>query len=508
MAGKSVDDPNQFGEWIADVERPAAQYRGRYQTKLAEANGLLGSASPPPAQAVAQPVAAPVVDPAAAAAAAGGAAQLPAEILAPVQEAIAAGNVPGPKAMAAIQEASKYIGTDYKWGGSTPQTGFDCSGLMQWAYAQSGVQIPRVTYTQIEAPNGIEIADRAALKPGDLVFFAANGDVHHVGMFLGGDKFLHAPHTGDVVKVSSLSEPYYAGQFVGGRRFDQAAGVAPALAAQPVAAAPAVAGAPVASAAAVAPGIDPAEVARAQAAVARDAAEVRRSDSQLFQAVKAVESRKDEQVRSNSMMFLKAVDPSQLKRGAPVASAAAAAPVTPAVPVTPAAPVEQAASVPVSNPAPGVAAASIDLTSAATDYPGNDASQAELAKWLSKQAEKAGLPPELPVMASLVESGVKNLNFGDRDSVGFFQMRTAIWNQGAYAGYPEKPELQAKWFIDQALAIKRRRIAEGDADFGTDPTKFGQWIADVERPAEQYRGRYQLRLDEARKLLGSSSVAT
>ena len=87
-------------------------------------------------------------------------------------------------------------------------------------------------------------------------------------------------------------------------------------------------------------------------------------------------------------------------------------------------------------------------------------------------------------------------------------MRTAIWNQGAYAGYPEKPELQAKWFIDQALAIKRRRIAEGDANFGTDPTKFGQWIADVERPAEQYRGRYQLRLDEARKLLGSSSVAT
>ena len=376
---------------------------------------------------------------------------------------------------------------------------------MQWAYAQSGVQIPRVTYTQIEAANGVEIADRAALKPGDLVFFAANGDVHHVGMFLGGDKFLHAPHTGDVVKVSSLSEPYYAGQFAGGRRFDQAAGVAAApVAAQPVV--PAVAGAPVASAAAAAPGIDPTEVAKAQAAVARDAAEVRRSDSQLFQAVKAVESRKDEQVRSNSMMFLKAVDPSQ-KREAPAAPVASAAAVTPA-PAAPVAPVEQAASVPVSNPAPGVAAASIDLASAATEYPGDNASQAQLAKWLSQQAEKAGLPPELPVMASLVESGVKNLNFGDRDSVGFFQMRTAIWNQGAYAGYPEKPELQAKWFIDQALAIKRRRIAEGDANFGTDPAKFGQWIADVERPAEQFRGRYQLRLDEARKLLGSSSVAT
>ena len=151
----------------------------------------------------------------------------------------------------------------------------------------------------------------------------------------------------------------------------------------------------------------------------------------------------------------------------------------------------------------GVAAASIDLTNAATDYPGDDASQAELAKWLAKQAEKAGLPPELPVMASLVESGVKNLNFGDADSVGFFQMRVGIWNQGAYAGYPDKPELQAKWFIDQALAVKRKAIAGGDANFGKDPAKFGEWIANVEQPAAQYRGRYQLRLGEARKLLSA-----
>src|SRR4030095_9044085 len=167
------------------------------------------------------------VDPAAAAASAAavGNANLPPEILGPVQDAIAAGNGPGPKALAAIQEASKHLGTDYVWGGSTPQTGFDCSGLMQWAYAQSGIQIPRVTYTQIEAPHGTELAAWAALRPGALVFFAASGDVHHVGMFLGGDKFLHAPSTGDVVKVSSLSEPYYSGQFVGGRRFDPGAGV-------------------------------------------------------------------------------------------------------------------------------------------------------------------------------------------------------------------------------------------------------------------------------------------
>ena len=106
-------------------------------------------------------------------------------------------------------------------------------------------------------------------------------------------------------------------------------------------------------------------------------------------------------------------------------------------------------------------------------------------------------------MASLVESGVQNLNGGDRDSVGFFQMRVGIWNQGDYAGYPDKPELQAKWFIDQALAVKAKRIAEGNTSFETDPNQCGEWIADIERPAEEYRGRYQLRLDEARGLVGS-----
>ena len=81
-------------------------------------------------------------------------------------------------------------------------------------------------------------------------------------------------------------------------------------------------------------------------------------------------------------------------------------------------------------------------------------------------------------------------------------MRVGTWNQGAYAGFPDKPELQAKWFIDNALDVKRRAIAAGDANFGKDPAKFGEWIADIERPAAQFRGRYQLRLDQARELLG------
>jgi hypothetical protein len=105
-------------------------------------------------------------------------------------------------------------------------------------------------------------------------------------------------------------------------------------------------------------------------------------------------------------------------------------------------------------------------------------------------------------MASLVESGLKNEQFGDADSIGYFQMRVGIWDEGPYAGFRHDPELQLKWFIDHALAVKQQRLASGDREFLNDPNKWGDWIADVERPAAQYRDRYQLRLDEARGLLG------
>ena len=124
---------------------------------------------------------------------------------------------------------------------------------------------------------------------------------------------------------------------------------------------------------------------------------------------------------------------------------------------------------------------------------------------MAGQAEKRGLPPELPLMASLVESGMKNVNFGDADSVGFFQMRVGIWNQGDYAGYPDKPELQVKWFLDNAEQVKKARIASGKPI--DDPNSYGDWIADVERPAEQYRGRYQTKLAEAQDLLKSRQAA-
>ena len=79
-------------------------------------------------------------------------------------------------------------------------------------------------------------------------------------------------------------------------------------------------------------------------------------------------------------------------------------------------------------------------------------------------------------------------------------MRRAFWNQGEYAGYPDRPDLQLEWFVDHAELERTRRIAKG---LGTTELEYGEWIADVERPAAQYRDRYQLRLSEARELIGS-----
>jgi len=185
--------PAHYGEWVADVERPAEQYRGRYQLRLDEARGLLRRALPD----------------------GDGVEEL-------VDAGPGSGPRAGPAAKEAVAEARKYLGTPYLWGGSTPSTGFDCSGLVQWAYAKAGIQIPRVTDQQILASGATKV-DRDHLLPGDLVFFRdSTGYVHHVGMSLGGDRFIEAPRTGLKVRISSLKDPYYAEQFTGARRFDPA----------------------------------------------------------------------------------------------------------------------------------------------------------------------------------------------------------------------------------------------------------------------------------------------
>ena len=157
-------------------------------------------------------------------------------------------------------------------------------------------------------------------------------------------------------------------------------------------------------------------------------------------------------------------------------------------------------------PEPDLEPAKIDaqaeVAAAVGGYPGDTAPKEQIAAWMAARAQAAGIPPELPVMAALVESRLSNINFGDADSIGFFQMRTSIWDQGEYAGYGQDPEKQIKWFIDHAVHEKEKRVADGYRNFLSDESKWGDWVADVERPAEQYRGRYQERLAEARALLG------
>ncbi len=115
---------------------------------------------------------------------------------------------------AIIREAEKFLGVPYVWGGTTPN-GFDCSGLVQYVYNTLGIELPRVSQDQYlyGAP-----LTRYELMPGDLVFFEKDGDVHHVGIYVGEGMMIHAPYTGAVVSYQSIDESHYKDEFCGGRR--------------------------------------------------------------------------------------------------------------------------------------------------------------------------------------------------------------------------------------------------------------------------------------------------
>lgn len=116
-----------------------------------------------------------------------------------------------------IETAKGQLGAQYTWGGSQPG-GFDCSGLVFWAFGQKGVQLPRTSYNQIQVGASVQ-PDK--LRPGDLVFFDTDRKKtgpDHVGIYIGGGKFIHASSPGQGVKISSLAESYYMDRWMGGRR--------------------------------------------------------------------------------------------------------------------------------------------------------------------------------------------------------------------------------------------------------------------------------------------------
>jgi hypothetical protein len=117
----------------------------------------------------------------------------------------------------------QYLGQGYVWGGSTPQSGFDCSGLLQWGFKQFGISIPRVTYDQIGQGASVAMKD---LQVGDAVFFDTSSESgpDHVGIYIGNGKMLHAPKTGDVIKITDITSDYYSSRFMGGRRYNGVVG--------------------------------------------------------------------------------------------------------------------------------------------------------------------------------------------------------------------------------------------------------------------------------------------
>lgn len=107
---------------------------------------------------------------------------------------------------AAIAAGERYLGVPYRWGGTDPARGFDCSGFVQRAFADIGVSLPRVSVDQ--ARQGQAVGSLAEARPGDLVFWRGNGSrPNHIGIYAGDGRMLVAPRTGDVVKYQAITRP-------------------------------------------------------------------------------------------------------------------------------------------------------------------------------------------------------------------------------------------------------------------------------------------------------------
>jgi len=126
---------------------------------------------------------------------------------------------PGASSSRVVDVARSQLGMPYVWGGASPQTSFDCSGLMQWSYGQLGIRLPRTAQAQYDATARVPVDQ---LQPGDLVYFAgtypSNELITHVGMYAGNGRMINAPTTGDVIRELPVFTGYWGDHYAGAGR--------------------------------------------------------------------------------------------------------------------------------------------------------------------------------------------------------------------------------------------------------------------------------------------------
>jgi hypothetical protein len=139
---------------------------------------------------------------------------------APYPFLVGGGLAPAARGNAIVSIAMQYLGVPYKWGGARPKTGFDCSGLVQYVFAQLGISLPHYAATQWYSSDAVWIPPNR-LRPGDLVFFTGADGTRtapgHVGIYIGDGYLIDAPHTGSFVRIDSLNEPWFANKYVGAK---------------------------------------------------------------------------------------------------------------------------------------------------------------------------------------------------------------------------------------------------------------------------------------------------
>ncbi|WP_126454204.1 C40 family peptidase [Sulfuriflexus mobilis] len=124
---------------------------------------------------------------------------------------------PGSAAQDLIRLSREQLGAPYRYGGNSPTRGFDCSGLVQYVHARSGLSVPRTTTAQFRRSRAVPLH---AIRPGDLLFFRIDDEKpSHVGIYTGKGRFIHAPSSGKAVRRTRLNNPYWRSRLLGAGRF-------------------------------------------------------------------------------------------------------------------------------------------------------------------------------------------------------------------------------------------------------------------------------------------------